>query len=70
VERCEYPLTMPNCVDAIITDLALLRRPSRAAARFTLEEVAAGFSVEEVLSLTGMTVDVADEVGVMQENWG
>jgi 3-oxoacid CoA-transferase len=34
------------------------------------EEVASGFSVEEVLSLTGMTVDVADEVGVMQENWG
>ena len=31
VERCEFPLTMPNCVDAIITDLALLRRPSRAA---------------------------------------
>ena len=49
-------------------------RPRAAAAaarssRFTLEEVAAGFTVEEVLSLTGMTVDVADEVGVMQENW-
>ena len=69
VERCGYPLTMPNCVDAVITDLALLRRPDRAS-RFVLEEVAAGFSVEEVLSLTGMTVDVADEVGVMQENWG
>jgi 3-oxoacid CoA-transferase len=69
VERCDLPLTMPNCVDAIITDLALLRRPSRAAARFTLEEIAAGFTVDEVLSLTGMTVDVPDRVGVMQENW-
>ena len=69
VERCDFRLTMPNCVDAIITDLALLRRPSRSAAQFTLGEVAADFSVEEVLSLTGMTVDVADEVGVMQENW-
>jgi 3-oxoacid CoA-transferase len=59
---------MPNRVGVIITDLALLRRPSRSAPRFTLEGVAAGFSVEEVLSLTGMTVDVADEVGVMQEN--
>jgi 3-oxoacid CoA-transferase len=68
VERCEFPLTMPNCVDAIITDLALLRRPDRAS-RFTLEEVAAGFTVEEVLSLTGMTVDVAARVGVMQEGW-
>jgi 3-oxoacid CoA-transferase len=60
---------MPNCVDAIITDLALLRRADRAS-RFTLEEVAAGFTVDEVLSLTGMTVEVAGEVGVMQQNWG
>jgi 3-oxoacid CoA-transferase len=59
---------MPNCVDAIITDLALLRRADRSS-RFTLEEVAAGFTVDEVLSLTGMTVDVASEVGVMQRNW-
>jgi 3-oxoacid CoA-transferase len=68
VERCEFPLTMPNCVDAIVTDLALLRRPDRNS-RFTLEEIAAGFTVDEVLSLTDMKVDVADEVGVMQENW-
>ena len=69
VERCDLPLTMPNCVDAIITDLALLRRASRSVPRFTLEEIAAGFTVDEVLSLTGMAVDVADHVGVMQENW-
>jgi 3-oxoacid CoA-transferase len=68
VEKCEFPLTAPGCVDAIITDLALLRRPVRSE-RFTLEEIAAGFTVDEVLSLTGMTVDVADEVGVMQECW-
>jgi 3-oxoacid CoA-transferase len=68
VEKCEFPLTAPNCVDAIITDLALLRRSSRQD-RFTLEEIAAGFTVEEVLSLTGMAVDVADEVRVMQESW-
>ena len=55
-------------MDAIITDLALLRRPSRSA-RFTLEEIADGFTVAEVLSLTGMTVEVADQVGVLQENW-
>ena len=66
--RCEFPLTMPNCVDAIITDLALLRRPDRSS-RFTLEEIAAGFTVDEVLSLTGMAVEVADEVRVMQESW-
>jgi len=51
-----------------VTDLALLRRPA-GAGRFVLEEVAAGFTADEVLSLTGMSVDVADEVRVMQESW-
>jgi 3-oxoacid CoA-transferase len=70
VERVSYPVTAPGCVDCIVTDLALLRRPSRAAGdRFVLEEVARGFSVEEVLSLTGMDVTVADKVAVMQDNW-
>jgi 3-oxoacid CoA-transferase len=68
VEKCELPLTMPNCVDAIITDLALLRRASRRD-RFVLAEIADGFTVDEVLSLTGMSVDVADSVRVMQESW-
>ena len=44
-------------------------KPLAPSSRFTLEEVAAGFTAEEVLSLTGMRVNVADEVGVMQENW-
>jgi 3-oxoacid CoA-transferase len=70
VEQCEFPLTAPNCVDAVVTDLALLRRPDRSS-RFVLAEIAAGFTVDEVLTLTGMTsLDVADEVGVMQASWG
>jgi 3-oxoacid CoA-transferase len=61
-------LTARGVVDTVVTDLALLRRPSRTGP-FVLEEVAAGFTVEEVLSLTGMTVTVADDVRVMQESW-
>jgi len=68
VENCDFPLTARGVVDAIVTDLALLRRPPDAR-RFVLEEVAAGFTADEVLSLTGMSVDVADQVGVMQESW-
>ncbi len=68
VETCSFPLTAAGVVDVIVTDLALLRRPSRAD-RFVLEEVAAGFTVDEVLSLTGMPVDVAGEPRVMQESW-
>jgi 3-oxoacid CoA-transferase len=66
VERCELPLTAPRCVDTVVTDLALLRRQD---GRFRLDEVARGFTVDEVLSFTGMSVTVADPVGVMQENW-
>jgi 3-oxoacid CoA-transferase len=66
VERCEFPLTAPECVDAVVTDLALLTREN---GRFRLDEVARGFTVDEVLSLTGMSVGVAGTVGIMQDNW-
>jgi 3-oxoacid CoA-transferase len=69
VSACTYPITAPGCVDIIVTDLALLRRPSRGA-DFRLDEIAAGFTADEVLGLTGMSVTVADEVRVMQESWG
>ena len=66
VEHCEFPLTAPACVDTVVTDLALL---TRAGDHFRLDEVARGFTVDEVLSLTGMPVSAADPVGVMQDNW-
>ncbi|HEX6449951.1 MAG TPA: 3-oxoacid CoA-transferase [Trebonia sp.] len=69
VSSCTYPVTAPGCVDIIVTDLALLRRPSRSSSGFVLEEIASGFTVDEVLSVTGMSVTVADTVGVIQENW-
>jgi 3-oxoacid CoA-transferase len=64
VSRCTYPLTAHARVDTIVTDLALLRRVDGV---FRLEEIARGFSVEEVLALTEMNVAVAERVGVMQD---
>jgi 3-oxoacid CoA-transferase len=63
VRKCHYPLTAPQCVDTIVTDLALLVRQGD---RFVLEEVAPGFSVEEVQELTDMDLLIADPVRVMQ----
>ncbi len=68
VQDCTFPLTARGVVDTIVTDLALLRRPPGSGS-FVLEEIAAGFSADEVLSLTGMAVTVADQVRVMQESW-
>jgi 3-oxoacid CoA-transferase len=66
VERCDLPLTAPRCVDVVVTDLALLTRDGDG---FRLDEIARGFTVEEVLSLTGMPVTVPDRVAVMQDRW-
>jgi 3-oxoacid CoA-transferase len=66
VQRCDMPLTAPHCVQTVVTDLALLTRSEDG---FRLEEIADGFTVDEVLSLTGMHVEVADNVGIMQQNW-
>jgi len=66
VARCDYPVTTPRCVDVIVTDLALLRREGNG---FRLDEIAAGFTVDEVLALTAMPVRVPEHVGLLQESW-
>jgi 3-oxoacid CoA-transferase len=67
VGRCDFEVTAPGCVDTVVTDLALLRRTGSG---FRLEEVARGFTAEEVAALTGMDVDADAEVRTMQECWG
>lgn len=62
VRRCTYPLTGARCVDVVVTDLALLRRSHEI---FTLEAIAPGFSVEEVLTLTDLEVRVPSSVRTM-----
>ena len=50
--RCDLPLTGTNCVDLLITDLAVFERPDRSSP-FKLLETAPGVSVEEVRLRTG-----------------
>jgi 3-oxoacid CoA-transferase len=67
VGTCDFEVTAPGCVDTVVTDLALLRRTDPG---FRLEEIARGFSPEEVIGLTRMNVNVTGHVGIMQESWG
>ncbi|WP_426191382.1 3-oxoacid CoA-transferase [Massilia sp. DWR3-1-1] len=67
VRECSYPLTAPRCVDVIVTDLALLVRRGE---QFVIEEVAPGFSVDEVRALTGMDLLAAEQVGSMRPGAG
>jgi 3-oxoacid CoA-transferase len=51
VRACTYPLTGADCVDIVVTDLAVLRR---VGALFHIAEVAPGFTSDEVADLTEM----------------
>jgi len=62
VQTCTYPLTGVACVDTVVSDLALLQRRDGA---FVLEEVAPGFTAEEVLRLGEMDVPVSPRLSVM-----
>jgi len=61
--QCTYPLTGRGCVTYVVTDLALLRWDG---GRFVLDEVAAGFTPQEVIALTEMQVTAAPRVGTME----
>ncbi len=51
VQRCSYALTGKACVDILVTDLALFRRQNGT---LVVDQVAPGFTPEEVLTLTGL----------------
>jgi 3-oxoacid CoA-transferase len=61
--ECTYPLTGKACVSYVVTDLALLRWDRT---RFVLDEVAPGFTPQEVIVLTEMDVAVAPNVRTME----
>jgi 3-oxoacid CoA-transferase len=62
-KRCTGPLTGKGCVTFVVTDLALLRWDGR---RFVLDEVAPGFTPQEVAALTEMEIAVAPDVRTMK----
>ena len=57
------PLTGQGCVSYVVTDLALLRWDGK---RFVLDEVAPGFTPQEIVALTEMDVTIGPSVGTMQ----
>ncbi|OGA24917.1 MAG: hypothetical protein A3I02_12885 [Betaproteobacteria bacterium RIFCSPLOWO2_02_FULL_67_26] len=61
-KQCTYPLTGKGCVTYVVTDLALLRWDG---ARFVLDEVAPGFTPQEVIALTEMDLTAGPDVRAM-----
>jgi 3-oxoacid CoA-transferase len=60
---CAYPLTGKGCVNYVVTDLALLHWQD---GRFVLEEVAPGFTPQEVMALGDMEMTPAPHVKNME----
>jgi acetate CoA/acetoacetate CoA-transferase beta subunit len=60
MKRCTFPLTGARECDVIITERALFRRyPDKG---FVLEEVARGYSLDDIAACTDMAYTVADDV--------
>ena len=59
VERCSYPLTGRECVDLIVTDLAVIEVGNEG---LVLKEVAPGATPQEVQAKTGAKLTVSPEL--------
>ncbi|MGH7836325.1 MAG: CoA-transferase, partial [Candidatus Binataceae bacterium] len=62
VEACNYPLTAIECVNTIITDLAVIDVTPEGLA---LREVAPGFTPEEVQQFTGAPLHFRGSIPAM-----
>ena len=58
VKKCSYELTAPECVDLIVTDVAVIEVTGKG---LVLKEVAPGWTPEEVQSITEPTLTVAPD---------
>jgi 3-oxoacid CoA-transferase B subunit len=63
VEECTFPLTAKNCVDLIVTDIAVIKI---TADGLLLTEVAPGWSPENVQEETEAILNVSSQVSEME----
>ncbi len=62
-KKCSYPLTGQGCVSYVVTDLAVMRWDGK---HFILDEVAPGFTADEIIAMTEMELTPAPNVKEMQ----
>ncbi|CAI2366262.1 unnamed protein product [Moneuplotes crassus] len=65
LKECELPLTGENCVDELITDLAIFRWNEER--KMILEEIAFDTTVEEVRRLTTARFEISDNLQTFYE---
>lgn len=62
LKECTYELTAPNCVDLIVTDIAVIEVTDKG---MVLKETAPGWTPKEVQDLTGPKLIVSPDLKVM-----
>jgi 3-oxoacid CoA-transferase len=63
VKKCSYPLTAKECVDLIVTDLAVIEVTPKG---LVLKEVAPGWTAKEIQSLTEPKLKIAKDLKEME----
>jgi 3-oxoacid CoA-transferase subunit B len=63
VKKCSYPLTAKECVDLIVTDLAVIEVTQKG---LVLKEVAPGWTAKEIQSLTEPRLKLAPDLKEME----
>jgi 3-oxoacid CoA-transferase B subunit len=63
VKKCKYPLTAKECVDLIITDIAVIEVTEKG---LLLKEVAHGWTAEEIQALTEPKLIIANDLKEME----
>jgi 3-oxoacid CoA-transferase len=63
VKKCSYPLTAKECVDLIVTDLAVIEVTPKG---LMLKEVAPGWTAREIQSLTEPKLKIAKDLKEME----
>ncbi len=59
VKQCHFPLTAKECVDLIVTDLAVIEVTKNG---LLIKETAPGWSVEEIQALTEPQLVIAKDL--------
>jgi 3-oxoacid CoA-transferase subunit B len=63
VKRCTLPLTAPECVDLIVTDIAVIEVTPKG---LVLKEYLPGWTVEEIQSITEPKLIIAPDLKEME----
>ena len=63
VKQCSLPLTAPGCIDTIVTDLAVIKITEKG---MVLQEIAPGWTPEEIQEVTEPTLIIPDDLKEME----